>query len=60
MTVGKLLELALLVDKTAEFNYSKKRTNTSSTKKLLERQWTLPRRDPLALPYEMEQLITSP
>ena len=29
MTVGKLLELALLVDKTAEFNYSKKRTNTS-------------------------------
>jgi hypothetical protein len=29
MTVNKLLELALLVDRTAEFNYSKKRTNTS-------------------------------
>ena len=29
MTASKLLKLAELVDKTAEFNYSKKRTNTS-------------------------------
>ena len=29
MTAAKLYELADLVDKTAEFNYSKKRTNTS-------------------------------
>ena|SRR3990167_2499876 len=29
MTPEKLLKLAKLVDKTAEFNYSKKRTNTS-------------------------------
>ena len=29
MTVKKLLSLAILVDKTATFNYSKKRTNTS-------------------------------
>lgn len=29
MTAIKLIKLSLLVDKTAEFNYSKKRTNTS-------------------------------
>jgi hypothetical protein len=29
MTAAKLVRLALLVDKTASFNYSKKRTNTS-------------------------------
>lgn len=29
LTATKLLRLAVLVDKTAEFNYSKKRTNTS-------------------------------
>jgi hypothetical protein len=29
LTAVKLIELAKLVDKTAEFNYSKKRTNTS-------------------------------
>jgi hypothetical protein len=33
MTAKKLLRLASLVDKTAEFNYSKKRTNTSETLK---------------------------
>ena len=31
MTVGQLLKLSELVDKTAEFNYSKKRTNTAET-----------------------------
>ncbi len=31
MTAKKLLFLAKLVDKTAEFNYSKKRTNTAKT-----------------------------
>ncbi len=31
MTVAKLISLSRLVDKTATFNYSKKRTNTSET-----------------------------
>jgi len=31
MTAKKLVSLSKLVDKTAEFNYSKKRTNTSDT-----------------------------
>lgn len=30
MTVSKLISLSKLVDKTADFNYSKKRTNTSA------------------------------
>ena len=31
MTIARLLELCRLVDKTAEFNYSKKRTNRTAT-----------------------------
>jgi hypothetical protein len=30
MTISKLLNLSELVDKTAKFNYSKKRTNTTT------------------------------
>ena len=34
MTAKDLLKLSLLVDETAKFNYSKKRTNTSETLKI--------------------------
>ena len=46
MTPPKLIRLSKLVDDTATFNYSKKRTNTSETiKTFLKKRKSFPRRD---------------
>ena len=46
MTPKDLIRLSKLVDKTAKFNYSKKRTNTSETVRLyLKKNQSVPCRD---------------
>ncbi len=45
MSPQGLLKISVLVDKTATFNYSKKRTNTSKTIKAFFQHKSFPRRD---------------
>ena len=45
MSPKELVRLSYLVDKTAKFNYSKKRTNTSKTIKDFFKHKSFPRRD---------------
>ena len=54
MTADELMRLSYLVDKTARFNYSKKRTNTSKTVKIFLQHKSFPRRD-----FEFRQEINS-